>query len=124
MTIVMLLEDNADMLAMLGQVLDWGGYQVWGARDGREGLRILEEQDSLPDIIVSDLRMPDLDAIAFLKRLRANPAWAKIPCVVMSAQISEEERQQARAAGANDFLIKPFMLADFQAILNRWNPSG
>jgi CheY-like chemotaxis protein len=67
--------------------------------------------------------MPDMDAIAFLQQLRANPAWTSIPCVVMSAQISDEDRQQALTAGANDFLIKPFMLADFQAILNRWNPS-
>ncbi len=120
MTTILLLEDNADMLAMLSQVLEWGGYSVIGGRSGHEGIARLTEAHRLPDIIISDLLMPGMDGIAFLRQVRENPDWADIPFVMMSAYSSSAERQNAIQHGANDFLVKPFNLEDFQAVLNRW----
>ncbi len=120
MTTVLLLEDNADMLAMMSQVLEWGGYTVWGGRSGKEGIAHLAEAAQLPDIIISDLLMPGMDGIAFLRHLRGNPDWADIPFVMMSAYSSSAERHNAIQNGANDFLVKPFNLDDFQTVLNRW----
>jgi CheY-like chemotaxis protein len=120
MTTILLLEDNADMLAMLSQVLEWGGYTVWGGRSGQEGIDCLANATRLPDIIISDLLMPGMDGIAFLRHVRENPDWADIPFVMMSAYTSNAERQNAIQNGANDFLVKPFNLEDFQAVLNRW----
>lgn len=120
MTTVLLLEDNADMLLMMSQVLEWGGYSVMGGRSGQEGIQLLENHSAMPDIIISDLLMPIMDGIAFLRAVRQNPDWADIPFVVMSAYSSAEDRHNALSNGADDFLVKPFTLEDFQAILNRW----
>ncbi|MGQ9886863.1 MAG: response regulator [Aggregatilineales bacterium] len=120
MTTILLLEDNANMLAMLSQVLEWGGYSVIGGRSGYEGIARLTEAHRLPDIIISDLLMPGMDGIGFLRQVRENPDWADIPFVMMSAYSSSDERQNAIQHGANDFLVKPFSLEDFQAVLNRW----
>lgn len=121
MTTILLLEDNVDMLTMLSQVLEWGGYTVWGGRSGKEGIALLAEAaEQLPDIIISDMLMPLMDGIAFLGQVRDNPKWADIPFIMMSAYSSSAERQNAIQHGADDFLVKPFNLEDFQAVLNRW----
>jgi CheY-like chemotaxis protein len=123
MTCVLLMEDNADMLAMLAQVLEWGGYEVVKARDGNEGLQILASMDVLPGVIISDLSMPDLDGFAVLYEVRNTPAWATIPFVIMSAHSSSDDRRIALERGADDFLTKPFNLDDFQKVLGRWQTS-
>ena len=120
MTLVLLLEDNPDMLAMLSQVLEWGGYDVLKGYGGQQGVDILHSTVQLPDIILSDLSMPDMDGLEFLARVRENSAWASIPVVIMSAHSSANEQQTVLEHGANDFLVKPFSLADFQSVLDKW----
>ena len=120
MTRILLLEDNADMLTMLAQVLEWGGHEVIMGRDGLEGIEILENSDLPPTVIISDLSMPDMDGIEFLQHLRSTPEWADMPYVIMSAHSSPEDRRRALSAGADDFLVKPFNLDDFQKVLQRW----
>ena len=124
MTRILLLEDNNDMLAMLAQVLEWGGHEVVTGRDGREGIEVLESSSLLPTIILSDLSMPSMDGLEFLQEVRNRPAWANMPYVIMSAHSSPEDRHNALAAGADDFLVKPFNLDDFQKVLQRWEITG
>ncbi len=121
MTRVLLLEDNPDMLTMLAQVLEWGGYEVAAGRDGNEGIAILQEADPLPAIIISDLSMPDMDGFGLLYHVRNTPEWANIPFVIMSAHSSPDDRRNALAQGADEFLVKPFNLEDFQRVLKRWD---
>jgi CheY-like chemotaxis protein len=120
MTRVMLLEDNPDMLAMLTQVLEWGGYEVMAGRDGSDGIVMLEQTNSLPTVIISDLSMPQIDGYALLRHIRSTPGWATIPFVIMSAHSSPEDRRQALQNGADEFLVKPFNLDEFQRVLRRW----
>lgn len=121
MTTILLVEDNEDMLAMLTQVLEWGDvHHVIPGRSGQDGLNILSALDTLPDLIISDISMPEIDGIAFLQQVRSNTDWSSIPFVVMSARASAEDRRRAQEHGANDFLSKPFSLEDFQNILDKW----
>lgn len=120
MTTVLLLEDNPDMLNMLAQVLEWGSYQVLCGRDGNEGIVLLRTANPLPDVIISDLSMPDLDGYGLLRYVRSTPEWAHIPFVIMSAHSSPDDRRSALQQGADEFLIKPFNLEDFQRVLQRW----
>ena len=124
MTCILLLEDNSDMLNMLCQVLEWGGYEVVIGRDGLDGVEILKSIDTPPTVILSDLSMPNMDGLEFLRHVRNTPQWADMPYVIMSAHSSSEDRQDAMAAGADDFLVKPFNLDDFQQVLQRWEISG
>lgn len=124
MALILLVEDNPDMLMMLTQVLKWGGYEVITGRSGYEGLDQLERGDQLPDLIISDLSMPDMNGLEFLDAVRQNPTLSHIPFVIMSAHSASDEANEALAHGADDFLVKPFNLDDFQKILNRWNQSN
>lgn len=122
MTTILLVEDNPDMLAMLTQVLEWDDdHKVIPGRSGLEGLDILNTVENLPDLIISDISMPEMDGLTFLDHVRGNPNWSNIPFVVMSARASSEERRSAQEKGADEFLVKPFALEDFQRILNKWH---
>lgn len=123
MALILLVEDNVDMLMMLTQVLKWGGYDVLAGRSGQEGLDLLDQAHPLPDLIISDLSMPDMNGLEFLDSVRHNPAWTHVPFVIMSAHSAADEANEALAHGADDFLVKPFNLDDFQKILNRWDLS-
>jgi CheY-like chemotaxis protein len=118
MTSILLLEDNPDMLAMLAQVLEWGGYEVLRARNGVEGMQCLQTQ--LPHIIISDISMPEMGGLELLERVRATPEWAGTPFVLMSAHSAPEDRRHILDQGADEFLVKPFNLVDFQKVLARF----
>ena len=120
MTKVLLLEDNPDMLLMLAQVLEWGGYEVIKGRDGLEGIHLLKETEPLPSVIISDLSMPEMDGYSLLQNVRHTPEWADIPFVIMSAHSSPDDRRNALNQGVDEFLVKPFSLEDFQRVLRRW----
>jgi CheY-like chemotaxis protein len=117
---ILLLEDNADMLTMLSQVVEWGGHEVIAGRNGTEGMALLSQSAFHPGLIICDMLMPGMDGPTFLEHVRANPAWSEIPFVMMSARASDEERANLEALGANGFLTKPFSLDDFNELLTRW----
>lgn len=121
---VLLLEDNSSMLTMLAQVLEWGGYEVIMGRDGVEGIEILQTIDPLPAIIISDWSMPDMDGFELVHQVRSTPEWEHIPCIIMSAHSSPDDRRRALEHGADEFLEKPFNLEDFQQVLHRWELYG
>jgi DNA-binding response OmpR family regulator len=114
---VLLLEDNRDMLAALGEALELNNHAVSYAQNARHGLQILEQSAPLPDIIVSDLYMPDLDGLELLHQMRQNPNWAQIPTIIMSGQATDQ--QIALNAGANAFLIKPFAYHELETLIRQ-----
>jgi capsular exopolysaccharide synthesis family protein len=84
------------------------------AKSGTDALALLNEQVPLPDVILSDIKMPGMDGLAFLQAIRTNPEWCDIPFVFMSAHSTKSKLQQAFEFGADDFLTKPF---EFERVL-------
>jgi DNA-binding response OmpR family regulator len=114
---VLLLDDNRDMLAALGEALELNNHAVSYARNARHGLEVLEKSASPPDIIVSDLHMPDLDGLELLRQVRQNPEWAQIPTIIMSGRPTDQ--QMVLNAGADAFLIKPFAYHELEALIRQ-----
>lgn len=112
---ILLLEDDEDMLFTLGEALEMEGHIVTYARSGIEGLQKLEER--LPDLVISDLKMPGMDGIDFVQAVRRSETWSALPIVMMSG--APADRDKAIAAGANDFLVKPFRFPELEAVLSR-----
>ena len=117
MLTILLLEDNPELSHMLRQILEWRGYVVLGGTSGNEGLALLGEADSPPDLIICDLIMPDMDGPTFLRTIRDDDRWSSIPFVVMSASDSAEMEEEALAQGAQGYLAKPFGLEDLDKLL-------
>jgi PAS domain S-box-containing protein len=102
---VLVADDNADMRQYLGRLLG-GAYEVEEAVDGKVALAIVRAR--LPDLILADVMMPELDGFGLLRELRADPRTRAVPLVLVSARAGEESRVEGLAAGADDYLVKPF----------------
>lgn len=110
MTFVLVVDDDPAILRTLSINLRARGYDVETAGDGRSALQIVEER--MPDVVILDLGLPDLDGVAVLKRLRT---YAQVPVVVLSARHESDDKVEALDEGADDYVTKPFELEELLA---------
>jgi CheY-like chemotaxis protein len=103
--VVLVVEDHPDGRDALRQLLEWYGAEVLDAEDGCEALRLLEAQ--VPDVIVSDLRMPRLDGFGLAGRVKHDVRWAAVPIVAVTALNSPADVRATREAGFAGHLAKP-----------------
>jgi two-component system, OmpR family, KDP operon response regulator KdpE len=112
MTRVLVIDDEVAILRVLQTGLRARGYEVDTAADGAAGLaKAAREQ---PEVIVLDLGLPDVDGIDVCRRIRA---WSDVPIIVLSAHGSEARKVEALDEGADDFVTKPFGMAELEARL-------
>jgi signal transduction histidine kinase/DNA-binding response OmpR family regulator len=113
---VLLADDNADMRAYVGRLLAAQGYEIEAVGDGMAALEAARRRH--PDLILTDVMMPRLDGFAFLRQLRADPALASVPVIMLSARAGEEAKVEGLEAGADDYLVKPFPALELIARVN------
>jgi signal transduction histidine kinase len=102
---VVLADDNADMREYVERLLS-PQFNVITAKDGQEALEKMIEH--CPDLLLTDVMMPRLDGFSLLKVIRQTPEIQHVPVILLSAQAGEEAKLEGLAAGADDYLIKPF----------------
>lgn len=103
---IVLAEDNADMRAYISRLLVAEGYRVSAVDNGASALA--ECLQNPPDLLLSDVMMPELDGFVLLQQLRADPRTEVTPVILLSARAGEEARIEGLHAGADDYLVKPF----------------
>ena len=104
-TRILVVEDNQDVAYYIGSVLR-DHYEVSYATDGRQGLEIARQQ--MPDLIVTDIMMPDVDGLELCRQIRADELTNHIPIVIITARATEDDRLTGIGAGADAYLYKPF----------------
>src|SRR5262249_53500306 len=109
---VLVADDNADMRQHLGRLLA-GAHEFVGGGDGRAALAAARDRPS--DLVLADVMMPELDGFGLLRELRADPRTRTVPVVLLSARAGEESRVEGLAAGADDYLVKPFSARELLA---------
>jgi len=109
---VLLADDNRDMRDYVQRLLG-RFYQVSAVADGEQALRAAVENP--PDLVLTDVMMPRMDGFALLRALRADPATAAVPVVMLSARAGEEAESEGLEAGADDYLVKPFTARELLA---------
>lgn len=114
---VLYVEDNDDNAFMLSSRLKKRGFAVSIAVDGEKG--VAAARRDRPDIIVMDLHLPVLDGFEATRQLKADPVTRAIPVVALSAHAMAQHRDQALAAGCDDYDIKPVDLDRLVGKLNR-----
>jgi two-component system chemotaxis response regulator CheY len=122
MPAILVLDDSATMVMSLSRVLKNAGYQVETAANGKEGMTKLVG-GLKPGIILTDLNMPQMDGIAFIKEARRHPATRFTPIIVLTTESSGPKRDEARVAGASGWLTKPTEPAELLATLKQLLPS-
>ncbi len=121
---IVLVDDDRVIQAMVGGFLRRGGYVVRVASNGLRALELISEQ--LPDLVITDIRMPELNGIELTSRLRAHYRTARLPIVMFSELTEVEDALVGYSAGADEYLPKPFELtildAKIRALLRRAAP--
>ena len=110
MTFVLVVDDDPAMRRTLSINLRARDYDVETAGDGRSALQIVDER--MPDVVLLDLGLPDLDGIAVLTRLRS---FTQVPVIVVSARTESDDKVEALDLGADDFITKPFSIEELLA---------
>jgi len=119
--LVLVADDDADMRELIRYRLERSGYTVVTAVDGQEAVTLAAEH--VPALAVIDVMMPRLDGFEVTRLLRAAPETARMPVILLTARAQEADVAQGFAAGADDYIRKPFspqeLSARVQAILGR-----
>jgi len=115
---VLLADDNADNLNMVCNYLRLRGCEVVGAHDGQEAITLA--RTCLPDIILMDVQMPNLDGLEATRRLRADPNLRLTPIIALTALAMPGDRERCLEAGMDDYLSKPLGLKELHQSLINW----
>ena len=109
---VLVADDNADMCQYVVRLLA-ERYRVVAVPDGEAALA--EARREPPDLVLTDVMMPQLDGFGLLRELRADPTTRDVPVILLSARAGEESRVEGLSAGSDDYLVKPFSARELQA---------
>jgi two-component system KDP operon response regulator KdpE len=107
---LLVIDDELAIRKFLRASIDPGEYELAEAENGQTGIRMVATES--PDLILLDLGLPDLDGVDVTRRIRE---WSRVPIIILSARGDEMNKVEALDAGANDYLTKPFGLAELFA---------
>ncbi len=115
MKTVLVIEDELQTRTVFLQCLTFEGFQAHGASNGSEGIQLAQKH--LPDLIVCDIMMPDMDGYSVLSTLRDSQATAAIPLIFLTAKVTMADLRRGMELGADDYLTKPCNLDQFLAAI-------
>lgn len=107
---ILVIEDEQSLRRDIMEMLSFEGYEVDGAENGIVGIR--QAADTLPDLIICDIMMPEMDGYGVLHALRSNADTAAIPFIFLTARTDKVDRRQGMEQGADDYLTKPFTVKE------------
>lgn len=106
MNAILVIEDEAQIRTNIEEILELGDFQAIAAANGRMGLELAKKH--LPDLIICDVMMPEMDGLEVLENLRAEPKTSLIPFIFLSAKVEKSDQRKGMTLGADDYLTKPF----------------
>ena len=121
MTKILVVDDEKDIVELVAYNLEKEGFSVFKARAGVEALQKVQAQR--PDLVILDWMLPEMSGLDVCKSIRANPALAAIPIIMLTAKVDEVDKVVGLEMGADDYITKPFsvkeLIARIRAILRR-----
>lgn len=118
---ILVVDDDPTFCAIMGEILRMYHADVQTATSAEEAMAVLETVT--PDLILTDVMMPEIDGLTFVRRLRAGGPLARVPIIIVSAGVSNREQAAAIQAGADRFLAKPFSLNELQVAVGNLLPN-
>jgi len=122
MAAILVLDDSVTMVMSLSRILKSAGYEVETAGNGKEGMAKLAG-GLKPSLILTDINMPQMDGIAFIKEARKAASTRFTPIIVLTTESGGQKRDEARAAGASAWLTKPTEPNELLAALKQLLPA-
>ena len=103
---IMVVDDSISIRQVVGLALKQAGYDVIEGVDGKDALAKLTGQKV--NLIISDVNMPNMDGISFVRELKTRPAYKFTPVLMLTTESQEDKKEQGKAAGARAWMVKPF----------------
>lgn len=122
MTKILVIEDEEILRETILNILNSRDYSAIGAVNGRQGLQLAKQ--SLPDLILCDIRMPEFDGYEVLRALRQDLDTAAIPVIFLTAETEKNVASQGQRLGSNGYLLKPFTTAELLEAIERGLSQG
>lgn len=123
MRTVMLVDDSTTLLSSMKSLLEKSGFDVMTSERGEDALN-LARQNAKPDLVITDLNMPGMDGIELVRELRSMKDYRFVPILLLTTESQNAKRQEARAAGATGWLVKPVKYDDLMEVLNKLLPKA
>jgi two-component system, chemotaxis family, chemotaxis protein CheY len=114
---ILTVDDSASIRQAVKFTLTSAGYDVVEAVDGRDGLGKLTGPAF--SLILTDLNMPNLDGIGFIRAVRGNPAYRFTPIILLTTESQDSKKQEGKAAGATGWIVKPFTPDQLVAVVKK-----
>ncbi len=112
--LVLVVEDDPDLLRLLIRVLEKEGFEVAAASDGQSGLALASARPK-PNLIISDIMMPDMDGLEMVRQVKRDPRTKPTPVIFLTAKDTPGDIVEGIQAGARHYLVKPFRVPDLLA---------
>lgn len=106
MASILAVDDSSSMRQMVAFTLKGAGHQVVEAADGQEALNKAKSQKF--DLVITDVNMPIMDGITFIRQLRGEPSYKFTPMLMLTTESSMDKKAEGKAAGATGWIVKPF----------------
>jgi len=118
---VLVVDDSPTMRQMVAFTLSSAGYQVVEAGNGKEAVGKVTG-GTKPDLVVTDLNMPEMDGISLIKEIRKMPALKFTPILMLTTEASDDKKKAGQAAGATGWIVKPFNPEQMMAVIKKVLP--
>jgi two-component system chemotaxis response regulator CheY len=118
---IITVDDAATMRKMVSFTLKGAGHEVLEAADGREALNALKQCGV--DLVITDVNMPNMDGLELTRQLRALPAFARTPIILLTTESDPAKKTLGRAAGATGWIVKPFSQEQLLAVVAKVLPA-
>jgi DNA-binding response OmpR family regulator len=113
---ILIVDDEPNIVMSLEFAFQKLGYKVFIARDGSEALTLINE--NIPDLIILDIMMPQVDGYETIKQVKANPAFAKAKIIFLSAKSKPDDIEKGLSLGADAYFTKPFSVKSLTTAVN------
>ena len=117
MATILTVDDSPSIRQMIKVVLGPAGHNVLEAGDGAQGLEAAKS--AKPDLVITDLNMPVMNGIEFIRKYRQHPASKGVPIILLTTESDEALKAEAKAAGATGWIVKPFKQDQLVAVIKK-----
>lgn len=116
---ILVVDDSRTMRSMVRGVLEADHHRVVEACDGRDALQAVDKLDAPPDLVITDVNMPEMDGLSLVRALRERSRHRFTPILVLTTENGDTIKQQGREAGATGWLVKPFNPDQLRQVVHR-----
>ena len=116
--VILYVEDNADNRTLVRRVLQAEGFQIFEAEDAASALALVQQQ--VPDLVLMDINMPDMDGYTLTNRLKSLPYLRGVPVIALTANVMRGDRERSLEAGCDGYIQKPIDVDTLAAQINHF----